>query len=222
MQRADTTWPEGRLADPSHLLDAVSAVKTRLLAKLCYRRLNLYVDDLAEPERLAPSGVDLVVRRLTEDDAEAYHECRPQTSRRAALRRLRSGDDCFGIFNGDRLLGFVWSTHRRARVSYVNLPVYLERDAVYSYDLYVRPDARGGGVAGRLLSGRRPLLREMGWGRVVSAVMPGNEPALRLQQRSGRGFLGVIDVRFFWRWSRGRIRYASGRSFAAPVRLLEG
>lgn len=222
MQGVETRWADADIGSPGRFRDRLSSWKRQVLAATCYRRLNLYVDDLTrEDSSYLGTGSGLAVRRLTEADAGPLAECRPGSSPRAALRSLRSGDDCVGIFEGGRLLGYVWSTTRRTRVSYVDLRVYLERDTAYSYELYVRPDERGKGVAGRLLAERRALLREMGFQRVVSAVMPWNEPSAKLQRSGGGRFLGVIDVRFFLGWRRGRIRYAPGASVLAPLRLLE-
>lgn len=220
-QRIEAPWLPRESAGAFSGTEMARSLWRKTLALTCYRRLHLFSDDLLSEVRAPKPCLGIEVRAIEETDVEEYLQRSGSGSRAHIVWKLRSGHDCFAAFEDGRMVGHVWSAPKYAKVRYVDLAVYLERDVAYSYDLQVMPEHRGRGVAGELLRARRPLLRAMGYRRTVSAIVPWNVGAMRVAEAGGREFLGLMDVRFLGRWRRGRIRFAPGKSALAPIRLRD-
>jgi GNAT superfamily N-acetyltransferase len=82
----------------------------------------------------------------------------------------RQGKD--GPAVGFATLYWTWSTVRAARIAVMN-------------DLFVAPDARGGGVGEALIDACRERCRERGIGRLEWRTAPDNERAQRVYDRVG-------------------------------------
>jgi GNAT superfamily N-acetyltransferase len=76
---------------------------------------------------------------------------------------------CLVAEDGDAVVGFaVW---------FVNFSTWLGTHGIYLEDLFVRPQARGGGHGRALLTELARIAVERGYGRVEWAVLDWNEPA---------------------------------------------
>jgi GNAT superfamily N-acetyltransferase len=67
---------------------------------------------------------------------------------------------------------------------------FLTTTGVWLEDLFVRPDHRGAGVGGALLSAVAAHVREQGGGRLEWAALDWNEPALGFYRRVGARTMG--------------------------------
>jgi len=129
----------------------------------------------------------LTLRQLFAEDALviASLPCRPldeaETRRRLAIR------ECFGLFDGDRLLGYTWvkfdcigsAGHSRDRIG------TLPPDSAYLFDAYVARAARGSKAAPLLRHGVQTLLQARGCRRFFSITLVFNSSSRRFKQKLG-------------------------------------
>jgi GNAT superfamily N-acetyltransferase len=108
---------------------------------------------------------------------------------------------------GERPLGFA--------LFFQNYSTFLAKPGIYLEDLFVRPEARRGGVGRALLTHLAGVARERGCGRFEWSVLDWNEPAI--------GFYRKIGARAMDEWTIFRLTgdaleaLASGTASAVPA-----
>ena len=129
----------------------------------------------------------LALRQIRPEDARqvASLPCRPldetETRQRLAKR------ECFGLFEGERLLGYTWvkfdcigsAGHAQDRIG------PLPADSAYLFDAYVARDARGLQVAPVLRHAVQSLLRARGRQRFFSITLLFNTSSRRFKEKLG-------------------------------------
>ncbi|HEV3281856.1 MAG TPA: GNAT family N-acetyltransferase [Acidimicrobiales bacterium] len=91
---------------------------------------------------------------------------------------------------------------------FLTFSTWTGRSGIYLEDLYVRPDARGRGVGGALVSELAATARRCGYRRVEWAVLDWNEPALRFYRS-----LGAVPMTG---WTSYRLSGAELSTLGAP------
>ena len=137
-------------------------------------------------------GVEVSIRRVDFIDLSEllplmraycdFYEVEPRDDRLVALCRALLDDPGEGVQyiarNEDSIaVGFTtlywtWSTLDAARIGLMN-------------DLYVKPEARGGGVGGKLIEACRGACRKKGAGKLTWETAPKNKTAQRLYDSLG-------------------------------------
>jgi hypothetical protein len=148
----------------------------RALAVTVYRRLQLYLRDVDAPHE--PGPPDVVVRLL--DDADAYLAARPGTPRAEVERRLARGDLCGLGSVGDEVVATRWLSFGIAEIEYLDLAFEIAPGLGYVYDVWTRPDHRGGGLNRSLSTWSATVIRERGGHSSFSAILPENRGGSRI------------------------------------------
>ncbi|HTV77442.1 MAG TPA: GNAT family N-acetyltransferase [Steroidobacteraceae bacterium] len=134
----------------------------------------LSIRPVREPE------VDLVlafIRELAQYERLADQvSATPEAIARALFGPRPCAEAVFGCIDGEPC-GFALFFH--------NFSTFLGKPGLYLEDLYVRPAARGRGLASHMLAWLARLALERGCGRFEWAVLDWNEPALRVYRGLG-------------------------------------
>jgi GNAT superfamily N-acetyltransferase len=167
------------------------AVLTWLLGMSVYRRAHLFACDLDVVEEHS-TDVPLTLARMSEDDIPAYMALLPRRSEEAISRRFAVGDIGYGGWLGNRLVTVHWARPRRAGVREFGLTLELGPKDVYTFSSYTAPELRGRNVATARSSRMLIALREMGYRRGFSYVVPENRAALGPPLKIGYRHVGWI------------------------------
>jgi RimJ/RimL family protein N-acetyltransferase len=141
---------------------------------------------------------------------------------RAALRR---GDVCVGVFDGDRVIGYVWYAFQPAPYA-AGILVEFDARTRYLYKTWLRPSHRGRGIAPELYVRAEALCPREGRGAGVTIAHVDNTASIRAMERAGWrrvGYAGclarfgrVLSFSSFGAWTYGfRFRRAQPAGKAA-------
>lgn len=186
----------------------------KILGELGYRRLFLYTRRLPPGASEPSSEPPLEFGLLTPDEIDDHVALLPNVPHREIETRLRAGHVCTTARMNGELVAVTWAAAGRAWVEYLGLHVRLPPGVVYGYQTYVAPGFRRCGAASELTRMRTCQLVSLGHRIELSAAMPENAPALRLQHAVGRKMIGLLRV--FW---AGPFRWASA-GLSVPATTL--
>jgi hypothetical protein len=179
-----------------------------------YRRLWVYehalTGSLPDPGR--PAGVEIAP--LTADDAEEYAAFRPQLTPDEVRARLARGDRCLVARAGGRLVHVRWTATESLWIDYLRCRVRLGPGDVVGYEAYTDPAFRRRGISAAVGAEKRRRLRDEGFRRNLSFVLPENIAAVHGLERRGSLRIGVIGVVRLGRWARA---FAHGSHGAVPA-----
>jgi hypothetical protein len=130
--------------------------------------------------------------RFAEPDEVLAHssdefEMSPEFAREA----LDKGDDCFAMFDGDRLASFGWYSNQPTLVA-DGLMLHFDPSWVYMYKGYTHPDYRGKRLHGIGMSLALRAYTERGSRGLISYVKSNNFQSLRSIERMGYRIFGDI------------------------------
>lgn len=97
--------------------------------------------------------------------------------------RLAAGQRCFGLLDGERVLGFCWMDPQRC--SYPGEGFVLQAGEAYAFDVFTVPARRGASLAPLLNACFTERLRAEGVHTVYGVVDSMNEPSLRFTEKIG-------------------------------------
>ena len=166
--------------------------------KMHYLRLNTDIDIVKKQL----SGFDLEVRELNYDDFyKGDHNV--FNGIKMDLYKDRILDDgyyCYGIFENDKLIYSTWFSVNKLGLPVTKKKYQLQPNEGLLEDSYCFPAARGRGFHSKMNFFRIKKLYELGKNRVIVILLDGNEPAMKVQVKSGFEELGVFYVGSFWGW----------------------
>ena len=141
------------------LAPSTSATTIRPAEPADVRRIHALLLELAEYERLAHE---------VHATADSLHE---------ALFGVRPAAEAIVADVGGQTVGYA--------LFFTTYSTFVGRPGIYLEDLYVQPDARGGGVGKRLLARIATLAVERRCGRLEWAVLDWNRPSIEFYERLG-------------------------------------
>lgn len=155
------------------------------------------------PQLRAPLG--LHVRTVDEAVLRSYSD----TTIREQAGYAGSGSHAYVAYDGDRIVGvcFYWFGDRYRMRNFWTLA---DREAKL-VQIWVHPDARGRGIAPRLIADSFEDMVENGYGRAYARIWHSNTPSLRAFERAGWSRVArVVEINPFRRKRPIRIRLGSG------------
>ena len=152
----------------------VKALWFRVLGELGYRRAVLFELDLARYRRrdAIPAGVRFEV--LSASSLEDFLGLVSNCDEREARRRFEADQVCVLGYVGGKPAYSSSFAPGPVRIDYFALHASPSPGAVYTYDVYVDPAFRGLGLSNLGMDFRVKLLRERGFSKCVSVVVPEN------------------------------------------------
>ncbi len=182
--------------------------------RIAYRRLLLLERRLDEPIGDVAPLVPVTHSLLRETEVLEYAALVPDTDPAEIRARLEAGQKCFAARVDGRLVCVRWAGTGRMPLDYLGSDLDLSPDEANIYGLYVDPAFRGHAIspAGSVAMLRH--LRDAGFRRVVTTVLPENFASRRSVEKTGYrayGMVGRVKVGP-WTWHFLRIRSASHRA----------
>lgn len=157
------------------------------------RAMALDFDDI-DSKRFDTHG--LTGRFCSRDDllqALADPEIAAQFDEQFVHRARQRGDECHAMFDGDRLVSFVWYSTRPTPCS-DDLLVHVDPAWVYMYKAYTLSEYRGQRLNGLGVSMASRVFRRGGSHGLVCYVEANNYPSLRSSEHMGFKAFGAIYV----------------------------
>lgn len=108
-----------------------------------------------------------------------------------ALDALDKGDECFALFEGDRLASFGWYSNQPTLIS-DGLSLHFDPSWVYMYKGFTLPDYRGKRLHGIGMSLAARAYTERGSRGLISYVKSNNFQSLRSIERMGYRIFGDV------------------------------
>ncbi len=181
-----------------------------VLGELCYRRLAVIEQPLAPGGRPIRLSEDVQTGLLTPDDLDEYMAARPLADRETIRRRLQQGEACLVARKQNQMVAVCWAATGRAYIEYLDCRIKLASDRVYVYEaLAIRP-FHGPKTAHQLNAHIAKHFHKAGYAALVEAVLPENQPALRMFRKLGYRRVGWMRCYRFGPWRRYSLQFAPG------------
>jgi GNAT superfamily N-acetyltransferase len=207
-----SAYPKGnalRRALTTLRVEGVGSVWFKVLGQLGYRRLMLLERTLDQAVADFSPNLPVEVTQLAERELDDYVAFRPETRRRDAIDRLRSGQMCFVACRDGRIVAAGWIAVQPTWLPYVGCAIDMAPGDVHSYDKFALPAFRGYGISNALRMHQLRHLRRAGYRRVIATVVPENASSLRDILKGGYrpcGMIGRIKIGPWQRHFRTRPR----------------
>lgn len=169
----------------------------KLLSSLGYRRLLVFERLLDEPVPDFAPRVPVEIAMLAKSELDEYLAFRPDTFRRDAMERLRSGEMCFVARHEGTIVAGGWVAVQRIWIAYLGSAIDLASGDAYSYDKFTLPAFRGHGIFNAVRTHHLRYLERAGYRRAIVTVVPENESSIRDIYKGGyrlQGMLGRIKI----------------------------
>jgi ribosomal protein S18 acetylase RimI-like enzyme len=201
----------------------------KLLGETVYRRMLVIehrFDTVLAPQQdwrndpqtgPVPAGLDVTV--LAPQDVAQYLAFHDYASRDVVLRRLQQGHTCFLVRESGRIIHAAWTATGQADIGYLRCRVRLADDAIYIYEVYTSPDARGRSISSARSRWIAARYRQQGFSRFTAVVWPENAAVIRSLQKAGYRIIGKAGYAGAGRWRRHFFRCDEADP---PMELLEG
>jgi hypothetical protein len=167
------------------------SLAVKALAATCCSRLTLLERCLAEPLPDLDGLLELEFGPLTPADAEEYAALVPGASAGQVRNRLRAGDLGFAVRDRGRLVGVSWAAFGSVRVAYLRGTLALRPDEALVEGAFVATDMRGKHISSQGGVYRLRWLREAGYRRVVTVILPENTAGFGPPEKLGYRRIGT-------------------------------
>lgn len=127
----------------------------------------------------------------TQDELLAHTGAEYEMSPAFVRESLGKGDECYALFDGDRLASFGWYSNQPTLIS-DRLLLHFDPSWVYMYKGYTHPDYRGKRLHGIGMSLALRAYTERGSQGLISYVKSNNFQSLRSIERMGYRIFGEI------------------------------
>lgn len=125
----------------------------------------------------------------------------PGSSRTEISQWFKEGKLCYGVRDGDRLIGKMWCDTEGYHYPFDDRP--LETGGVYLFAAWVLDEYRGQNVAVLMRSRCCEALKELGFTRFYSRTFYFNRPARRFKEKLGcKNESLELHVNLFGKWAR--------------------
>lgn len=162
----------------------------RLLSEMGYRRMILLERPLDQPIAPVTARVPLEVRMPVRAESQEYFDFRKDTRAETVRRRLAAGHWYVTAHFQGRLVYTRWVGVGKSFEYYLDCDFDMAPDEVYLYDLYVAPGLRGKKIATALASQVYQYLRDAGYRRIVTTILPETKASLRVAEKAGNRVIG--------------------------------
>jgi ribosomal protein S18 acetylase RimI-like enzyme len=196
----DTPWTLRAVVERGREVLRQEGVKSlwfRTLGELGYRRAMLFELDLATYQQSEAAPASARFELLSPSNLEDLLGLVQQCDEREATRRLAAGHVCMLGYVKGRPAYSSWLATGPVRIDFLGVQAVPSPGSAYSYELYVGPAFRGLSLATAGLDVRVRILRDRGFKRFVSIVVPENQAGLRHALAGGFqpiGWVYCLDV----------------------------
>ncbi len=188
-------WTIQRILERSREIykkEGIWSLWIRILGETVYRRAVLFDRNLDEPVPGGSSRLPVTIRRLAENETEAYIEFQPDTDMVDLRRCMQDGHYCYVAWHNGRIVYALWGVTGSAWIDYLSSTIRLAPDETYLYESYTLPDFRGQNIPASMSTHIFRKLTEEGIRRGFCVVLPENKPAMRHVEKSGWNPCGMI------------------------------
>lgn len=191
----------------------------KFLGETVYRRMDLIERELDAQAGPPADTRGLEFGLLAATDVDEFLAFRDYAGRDLVLERLTRGERCFLLRDRGRIVHCCWTATGRSHIDYLGCDIRLANGAVYVYEAYTAPEARGRSASSLRSSLMEQHYAEHGYHRLVAVIWPENRPVYRSMEKAGYRVTGRIGFRGPGRWRRHFFRYRGGN---APLALVGG
>jgi L-amino acid N-acyltransferase YncA len=186
--------------------DGLASLRSRLLARLGYRRLIVFERPLDAPISVAAveaaAGATFATGLLAADELRDYAAFRGLADVAEQASRLAAGHLCFVVRERARIVAAGWATTAAPFSPYLDAPIAAPPGAVYLYDYYTSPDHRGRGLGALVKTAQMTHYRAAGRRLAVSAIVPENRHSIRMAMATGSRPVALQRSVRIGRWRR--------------------
>ncbi len=184
----------------SALLRAVAVLREKglkslwfkLLGETVYRRVVLLERILDEPIHPITSRIPVTIKLMERSDVDEYCAFHLDADRSDIQQRLDSGHWCFTARHQGRIVHACWAASQVLWFDYLSREMLLASDEAFVYDSYTDPSYRGLNIAGVRRLEMICFFHGAGFRRLLGAVIPENQPAVRTIQKSEYRPIGTL------------------------------
>jgi RimJ/RimL family protein N-acetyltransferase len=174
----------------------------KILGETVYRRLLLLERPLQEPIPEVKARIPVEIRLLQKTQIGEYLEFRAEANEAEVRSQLDAGHWCFVARHQGQIVSARWVTASHVWIDYLSYTLPLAAGEVYPYDLFTRPDFRGLAVSPVTSARMLRYFQTAGYRRMVTTILPENQPSLRAVAKTGYRPYGLIGYVKIGPWKR--------------------
>jgi RimJ/RimL family protein N-acetyltransferase len=182
--------------------EGVRSLWFKLLGETVYRRLLLLERPLQDAIPAVTARVPVEMSLLQKSEIAEYREFRAETDVSEVQSQLDAGHWCFVARHQGRIVCARWATAERVWIDYLSCELRLAVGEVYIYDAFTRSDFRGQAVSPATSAEMLRYFRTAGYRRMVTTILPENQPNLRAVAKTGYRPYGLIGYVKIGPWKR--------------------
>lgn len=161
-----------------------------------YRRVIVEQRDLNEPIPNVSANVPIAIAVLKSDEVDElaafYARNHPELTKAAIRGRLDSGEVCFVARHNGTIVHASWAIFDVFHLHYLKMLMHLDSDEVYLDDMHTAPEYRNKHIARARIAWTFAYLRDAGYSRAISDVIPENDAAQRSSLTLGFQETGLL------------------------------
>jgi GNAT superfamily N-acetyltransferase len=188
---------------------------TRLLRRAGLFSFQVLMRPLAA--RAAAPAPGVAFRILEQNDVGLFADGELEVDEAKAREAFARGEVCVGALLGDALVGYAWFA--RDPAPHVDgIWMEFDRAAIYTYRAFVKPSARGRGIAPVLYNFADAQFMDAGRRYTILCIDVANRASLAAAERSGASAVGRAG---YWRGFGGFAAFRSAGAAAVGFRFFK-